>query len=200
VNPQLVVLAGPNGAGKSTFYDVYLAESPLPFLNADLFAAETGVDSLEAARILDATRDRMIEDGLGFITETVFSDPFGAKLAMLRKAVEGGYAVTIVYIGVANATLLSHRVDQRIAHGGHDVPRDRIEARFQRSLENLREAITFVPTVQLFDNSSAEDPYRHVATFKAGALSWRMTGRLPRWARGIVSSRSRRSRAPKAGL
>jgi predicted ABC-type ATPase len=32
------MLAGPNGAGKSTFYDVFLADSPLPFLNADLFA------------------------------------------------------------------------------------------------------------------------------------------------------------------
>src|SRR5947207_12503887 len=99
MTPQLVVLAGPNGAGKSTFYDVFLAESPLPFLNADLFAAETGVDSLEAARILDATRDQMIVDRLSFITETVFSDPHGAKLDMLRKAVDAGYDVTLIYIG-----------------------------------------------------------------------------------------------------
>ena len=49
MKPQLVLLAGPNGAGKSTFYDVFLSESSLPFLNADLFAAETDLDSLEAA-------------------------------------------------------------------------------------------------------------------------------------------------------
>jgi predicted ABC-type ATPase len=71
------MLAGPNGAGKSTFYDAFLAESPLPFLNADLVAAELQLDSFEAARLLDATRQRRIEDGLGFITETVFSDPYG---------------------------------------------------------------------------------------------------------------------------
>jgi predicted ABC-type ATPase len=191
MTPQLVLLAGPNGAGKSTFYDVFLSDSPLPFLNADLFAAETGVDSLEAARILDATRDRMIEDGLGFITETVFSDPYGYKVDMLRKAVAAGYDVTLIYIGVASTELSSHRVDQRIARGGHDVPRDRIEGRFKRSLDNLRKAIPIVPTVELYDNSSAEEPYRHVATFKAGSLQWRMMGRLPTWARGIVPPRKR---------
>jgi predicted ABC-type ATPase len=192
MTPQLVLLAGPNGAGKSTFYDVFLAASPLPFLNPDLFAAETGVDSLEAARILDATRDRMIEGGLGFITETVFSDPFGQKIDMLRKAVEAGYDVTLIYVGVANAKLSSLRVDQRIARGGHDVPRDRIASRFKRSLENLKRAIPFVPTVELYDNSSADDPYRHIATSKAGTLTSRTAGRLPAWARGIVPAQRRK--------
>jgi predicted ABC-type ATPase len=186
MTPQLVLLAGPNGAGKSTFYDVFLAGSPLPFLNADLFAAETGVDSLEAARILDATRDRMIEQKLGFITETVFSDPFGQKVDMLRKAVAAGYDVTLIYIGVASPELSSRRVDQRIARGGHDVPRERIASRFKRSLDNLRKALDFVPTVELYDNSSADEPYRHIATFKAGTMQWRSAGRLPAWARGIV--------------
>jgi predicted ABC-type ATPase len=192
MTPQLVVLAGPNGAGESTFYDAVLAGSPLPFLNADLFAAETGVDSLEAARILDATRDRMIEDRLGFITETVFSDPHGAKLAMLRKAIDAGYAVTLIYIGIASAELAARRVDQRIAIGGHDVPRDRIASRFERSLQNLTKAIEFVPTVELYDNSSAEDPYRLVAVFQAGSLTSRMRGVVPRWARSIVPAARRK--------
>lgn len=188
MTPQLVMLAGPNGAGKSTFYDAFLSESPLPFLNADLFAAETGVDSLEAARILDATRDRMIEDKLGFITETVFSDPHGAKLQMLRNAVASGYEVTLIYIGVADASLSARRVDQRIATGGHDVPRDRIASRFRRSLDNLAEAITVVPSVKLYDNSSVDHPYRQIATFVNRELTWRMKGTLPAWARKVVPS------------
>jgi predicted ABC-type ATPase len=186
MKPQLVLLAGPNGAGKSTFYDAFLSESPLPFLNADLLAAEAEIDSFDAARILDVTRDRMIEDGLGFITETVFSDPQGHKVDMLRKAVGAGYDVTLIYIGVVSANLLPHRVDQRVARGGHDVPRDKIISRFERSLENLRRAITVVPTIELFDNSSAETPYRHIASFRNGKLHWRAPGPLPRWARSIV--------------
>jgi predicted ABC-type ATPase len=190
--PQLVVLAGPNGAGKSTFHDAFLAESPLPFLNADLLAAETGIESLEAARILDATRDRMIEDRLGFITETVFSDPYGAKLAMLRSAIDAGYELTLVYIGLASASLSAKRIDQRIAIGGHDVPRDRLAPRFQRSLANLKEAVTFVPAVDIYDNSSVDEPYQRIAAFRAGALVSRVS-RIPRWARDVVPG-ARRAR------
>jgi predicted ABC-type ATPase len=191
VTPQLVVLAGPNGAGKSTFYDVFLAGSPLRFLDADRIAAETGIDSLEAARMLDAMRDRLIDDAIGFITETVFSDPHGAKLAMIDKAVAAGYAVVLVYVGVANPELAERRVDARIALGGHDVPRERIASRYARSLDNLAKAIAFVPRVELYDNSSADEPYRHVATFEAGALIWRVRGAAPAWARRFVPRRKR---------
>jgi predicted ABC-type ATPase len=183
--PQLVVLAGPNGAGKSTFYAAFLSGSPLPFLNADAFANETGIESFEAARILDATRDRMIEERLGFITETVFSDPHGHKLGMLRRAVDAGYDVTLIYIGVASTRRLVARIDARIAQGGHDVPRDRIAARFSRSLANLGHAIGFVPTVKIYDNSSAVTPYRLLATFEHGRLAHRART-IPKWAAPIV--------------
>lgn len=134
----------------------------------------------------------MIEDGLGFITDTVFSDPQGAKLDMLRKAVNGGYEVTLIYIGLANAELAGMRVDQRVTRGGHDVPRDRIASRFERSLHNLEQAIAFVPTVELYDNSSIDEPYRLVATFKNGSLASSMRGAVPRWARRLVPSTRRR--------
>jgi len=186
MNPQLVVLAGPNGAGKTTFYDVFLSASSLPFLNADLFAAETGVGSVEAARILDATRARMIEDRIGFITETVFSDPYGAKLDMLRQATAAGYDVTLLYIGLASPSLSARRVEQRVAIGGHDVPADRLEARYARSLDNLKSAVTFVPVAKVYDNSSCDEPYRLLATYEAGTLVHREKGRLPSWVRDIV--------------
>lgn len=197
MRPQLVVLAGPNGAGKSTFYEAFLGESALPFLNADRFAVVTGVDSLEAARILDATRDRMIDDGIGFITETVFSDPHGAKLGMLRKAVAAGYDVTLVFICVADPEVSVLRVGQRVAGGGHDVPRDRIIARYARSLANLKKAVDVVPSVKLYDNSSLDEEYQLVATFHNGLVTYRAPGRLPAWTRGIVPPKARTPSKPK---
>jgi predicted ABC-type ATPase len=188
MKPQLVVLAGPNGAGKSTFYRAFLAGRALPFLNADATAAEAGVDSIEAARILDGMRARMIEDGNGFITETVFSDPHGAKLDMMRSAVEAGYDVTLVYIGLSSPELSGLRVEQRVANGGHDVPRDKLPSRFSRSLANLKEAIEFMPAVKLYDNSLADEPFRPIATFANGQLTLRVKGRLPGWARAVVPS------------
>jgi len=182
------MLAGPNGAGKSTFYREFLTTSTLPFLNADEFEARTGVASLEAARILDAVRDDMVARGAGFITETVFSDPVGAKVGLLRRAVDAGYFVALIYIAV-EPELSALRVDQRVAAGGHDVPRDRIASRFERSLANLREAIRFVTLAKIYDNSSIDEPYRLLATFERGKRKL-LAKSLPRWARWIARHRS----------
>lgn len=188
MTPQLVILTGPNGAGKSTFYDVFLRTSPLPFLNADVVEAKTGVASVEIARILDAMRDELIAQRAGFITETVFSDPVGAKIAMLRRAVAAGYDVTLIYIGVP-PELSQLRIDQRVAIGGHDVPRDRVASRFERSLKNLGDAIPFVPLVKIYDNSSIDEPYRLLAVFERGQRTFLAEGALPRWSRAVVRTR-----------
>lgn len=185
MKPQLVVLAGPNGAGKSTFHTEFLSELRLPFLNADIIEARTGIPSVEAARMLDKIREELIERRTGFVTETVFSDPFGAKLALLRKAIDAGYDVTLIYIA-AELAVLSLRIDQRVATGGHDVPRDRIANRFKRSLANLRSAIEFVPLVKIYDNTSVDDPFRLVAVFEGGKRLF-LQRPLPRWARPIVT-------------
>jgi predicted ABC-type ATPase len=187
MNPQLVMLAGPNGAGKSTFYDLYLASSQLPFLNADAFAARTEVDSEQAARILDSIRDDMIQKRLGFITETVFSDPMGAKLGMLQKAIAFGFDVTLIYIGLASPELSGLRIDQRVAAGGHDVPRDRLASRFERSLANLRASVAVVPTVKVYDNSDPEKPYQRAAVFDRGELAWRAK-KLPGWLKPVIAA------------
>lgn len=194
MNPQLVMLAGPNGSGKSTFYELFLAGSSLPFLNADTFAEKTKVDSVEAARVLDAMREDMVAQRHGFITETVFSDPVGAKLGMLRKALALGYDITLIYIGLSGAPLSGLRVDQRVADGGHDVPRDRLAGRYTRSLANLRAAIDLVPVVKLYDNSSAEEPYRLIAVFERGKVTQRTTGVVPAWCKPLLPPERRRTK------
>lgn len=194
MKPLLVFLAGPNGAGKSTYYEAFLADDSLPFLNADILAAQSGIDSFEAARILDAKRARLIESKQGFVTETVFSDPHGAKLDMLRAAVEAGFDVKLIYIGIESSELSALRVAQRVAHGGHDVPLDKIAARFQRTLDNLKAALAVLPDITIMDNSSPEEPFRLLARFQNGVLVDRATGRMPAWTRGIIPAASKRTR------
>lgn len=194
MKPLLALLAGPNGAGKSTYYETFLSDPSLPFLNADVLAAESGLDSFEAARVLDARRARMIEAKEGFVTETVFSDPHGAKLDMLRAAVEAGFDVRLIFIGLESADLSARRVAQRVAHGGHDVPAEKIAARFQRTLDNLRAAIAVLPDVVVIDNTSASEPYRLLARFQNGVLVERGPGRMPAWTRGIIPAASKRKR------
>jgi predicted ABC-type ATPase len=113
--------------------------------------------------------------------ETVFSDPQGAKLEFLKECQSNGYTVILVFIGLASAELSLGRVIQRVERGGHDVPDAKIETRFPRTFDNLRQALTFVDEALLFDNSSSDQPFRFVAAFKAGRRQ-RRQGFAPAWA------------------
>jgi predicted ABC-type ATPase len=105
MRPDLVLLAGPNGAGKSTFYEMHLRATGLPFLNSDIVVRDLGVTDYEASEALDEIRELYIARRLSFISETVFSDPVGAKVAMLRRAMEAGFNVRLIYIGLESAAL-----------------------------------------------------------------------------------------------
>jgi len=52
--------------------------------------------------------------------------------------------------------------------GGHDVPDDKLETRFERTLSNLQRAIDSLPAVILFDNSDLSQPYRLEAVYENG--------------------------------
>lgn len=187
--PVLVVLAGPNGAGKTTFFDTYLRDSGIHFVNADLIAKRLRRPAseqlaYEAARRADVERRKWLAKGESFCMETVFSDPAGDKLGFLRDAQAAGYAVSLVFVGLASPMLAIARVMQRVEDGGHDVPDTKIRARFVRSLRNLRRALGFVDYAYLFDNSSAVHPYRMVATYKAGRVVRRARMR-PSWAENM---------------
>lgn len=173
MGPRLIFVAGPNGAGKSTFFETFLKDSGLPFVNADRICAALGISELEAAAAADAARAQLVAEGLSFITETVFSDPVGAKLQFLRDATAADYRVTLYFIGLSSVHLSEARVAQRVRVGGHDVPPDRLERRFRQSLANLGEALKFVPEVHVYDNSSAEIPYRLVLSIRKSRTEFR---------------------------
>jgi len=187
--PRLIFLAGTNGAGKSTFYETFLRDTGLPFVNADRLTAALGISNLEAAKAADNTRVQLIADGGSFITETVFSDAVGAKLQFLRDALAANYRVTLYYIGIASVQLSEARVSQRVRAGGHDVPPERLERRFRQSLENLAQAMKFVPEVHVFDNSSSAMPYQLVLSVRNGRTEI-AADPFPSWLAPVLTSRS----------
>ena len=166
--PLVLALAGPNGAGKTTFYDAYLKPSGLHFLNADFFAREMDLDAYEAARIVTVLRYEFVKQRESFVFETVFSDPVGDKLAFLKQAAQAGYTVVLCFIGIADPRISEERVAMRVSQGGHDVPTEKLIARFPRTLANLKAAIQELPLVFAFDNDDLQTPFRQVAIFQNG--------------------------------
>lgn len=166
--PIVVTIAGPNGAGKSTFYEAFVATAGLRFINADDMARTLGVDAYEAAALAEGLRTELVRQGESFVFQTVFSDPHGDKVAFLARAVAQGYTVVLCFIGLDQAQTSDDRVAMRVAQGGHDVPPDKVMARYPRSLANLKRAIEALLLVWVYDNSDLNQPFRKVAEFENG--------------------------------
>jgi predicted ABC-type ATPase len=197
LKPVFYLLAGPNGAGKSTLYRSALASGLLPadaeFVNADLHESralqhitDPQERSAQARAWADARRAHCLRQGLSFASETVFSHP--SKLALMQEARSAGFAVVLLVVCVNDPRQLLARVAQRVAEGGHDVPSDRILARYPRTLEHLKAAIPLADLALLYDTSGlgrqgVSGP-RLVARWRQGLWHWQVQ-RPPAWAKKI---------------
>jgi predicted ABC-type ATPase len=178
--PMIVAVAGSNGAGKTIFYHAHLQPTGLRLVNADVLARELGVDAYAAAKIAGELRKRLVEQRESFVFETVFSDPVGDKLAFLKEAIAAGCQVVLCFIGISNAQTSDQRVAMRVSQGGHDVPWEKLTARFPRTLANLKTAISELPHVWIFDNGDLKHPFEKVAVFENGKAIF-LAQPLPRW-------------------
>jgi predicted ABC-type ATPase len=156
--PFLLVFAGPNGSGKSTLVD-YLIEAGIDFgehINPDEIAATLDlpepVRSRQAQAIADFQRDRCLADKSSFGFETVMSHP--SEVNFMIRADDAGYDVTLYFVCTSDPEINIRRVENRVRRGGHDVPHERIVARYWRTLELLPHAALVARRTVLFDNSA----------------------------------------------
>lgn len=204
--PVLCIIAGPNGSGK-TILTRQLARDGVDFgeyINPDDIAA--GRKGSYDERVRDAQheaerrRQECLSRRVDFSFETVMSHP--SKLDVMRRARRQGYFVVLFFVATEDPRLNADRVAQRVALGGHDVPREKIFERYERTLALLPKAIRLSDRTLLFDNSTgipADLPvhFRPVLEItKRGRqlvysadgeqLSWRL--RLPGWVRKSLHS------------
>jgi predicted ABC-type ATPase len=182
--PILLALAGPNGAGKTTFYSAHLQPYGLRFVNADELARELCVDPYTAAEVADRIRKEFVARRESFAFETVFSDPVGAKLEFLKDAERAGYTVVLFFIGIGTPEMSEERVAMRVAQGGHDVPNEKLLARYSRVMSNLKRALAELSNVRVYDNSDLSSPYRLVALVEDKSLS--VNPPIPDWLRPLL--------------
>ncbi len=170
---RLDLVVGPNGAGKSTFVRLVLlpAWPGSTFVNADEIAAQRWPDdpmahAYDAAEIAHRTRERLLDLGRPFVAETVFSHP--SKLDLIGRAKGAGYFVALHAVLVPEELAVA-RVAYRVAAGGHDVPPDKVRARFGRLWSNVVPAVGLADSAGFWDNAGHDGP-RLVALFSDGVV------------------------------
>ena len=187
MTPRLWVFAGPNGAGKSTIVDRYVADR-IPIINPDNIARTLSPDLGEAARVLQAGRIAVRERAAllaarqTFGIETTLTGR--SEIDLMRAAAAAGYHVNLVYIGLRSVRHSIVRVSERVRQGGHDVPAADLWRRFDRSIGNLRTAMTIANhRVLLFDNSGQRR--RLLFSSKGDRVKYR-SSTPPTWAKSVM--------------
>ena len=167
--PVLHLVAGPNGAGRSTLVaEVLQPVTHLPFVNADLIAAarwpeDPSGHAYHASRAAAAERERLMTHGSSFITQTVSSH--ASKIDLVTRATDSGYLVHL-HVILVPPSLPVARVAARVARGGHDVPSEKVQQRYQRLWPLLRAARDVVETATFYDNTRADRPFLVVARYE----------------------------------
>lgn len=185
---QLWLLAGGNGAGKSTFYRTRLEPLGLPFVNADILAKQIYPEqpeqhSYEAAKIVEAMRTQLLQQGRTFCFETVFSHP--SKIDFTAKAKAIGYEIVLVFIHLDLISLNQARVAQRVSDGGHHVPEDKVSSRIPRVLQNIQQALPLCDHSYVLDNSHLDNPFQQIAEIHNGQIILKVDP-LPEWAKRLL--------------
>ena len=195
MKPVFYLLAGPNGAGKSTLYKALLAAGQIPkdaeFVNADLHEAAhlqhipDAQQRSEAARQwADQRRGELLVTGKSFVSETVFSHE--SKLALIAEAQEKGFFVLLLVVCMDDPQRLLKRVSQRIREGGHDVPAERILARYPRTLANLKQAVRLADAALLHDSETVLPGAHRLIAACEKQNTQVLYEPLPNWARHVL--------------
>lgn len=107
-----------------------------------------------ASVLSDFLRRKALDLSRSFSFETVMSAP--DKVQFLREARSRGFRTYLYFIATEDPDINVQRVANRVADGGHDVPADKIVARYHRSLELLLDAIPHTNRAFFFDTSEEE--------------------------------------------
>jgi predicted ABC-type ATPase len=182
--PHMTVFAGTNGAGKSTITDI-LAHQVGEVIDTDAIAKRMNPERPEAVAVT-AGREALnrvqacIDQRRDFSIETTLAG--GNVLRQMERAKAAGFGITMYYVGLKNVDYHIERVARRVEAGGHSIPETDIRRRYDRSLDNVSQAIRLVDRVFVFDNSTG---FKKMLDVKQGFMHIH-TPEIPKWLDHII--------------
>jgi predicted ABC-type ATPase len=74
-------------------------------------------------------------------------------MAILRKAKAEGYFIKCIFVLTVDPLINVARVESRVAQGGHDVEREKIISRYEKSLAHIKELLEICDILHVYDNT-----------------------------------------------
>ena len=187
--PLMTIVIGANGAGKSTWCRANPSLLPHHFYDADSIAQGLGgYNDPERQREARALVDRRIAEHLGRNENFGFESTYSgvSRPEIVRRANDGGYAVSAFFIGTHNAEINIARVAARVMmRTGHSVPRPEIIRRWAACQENLLRTARQFNEIHVIDNSGGDSWL--VARIYGRKVEW-VRGDPPEWATTMIAS------------
>lgn len=161
------IVGGVNGTGKSSLSGVLKAQlmDLGPIIDVDKITAENGGSAIQGGKIaLEMIRD-CLDKGLSFTQETTLS---GRKTEMTaQEARKRGYSVRLYYVGLDSVEECLRRIENRVAHGGHDIRETDVKRRFAGRWEAVAKVLPCCDEARFFDNYNG---FTEVAEYVGGEL------------------------------
>jgi predicted ABC-type ATPase len=158
----------------------------LGFSGGRLEFGKVEVNSYFASVVCDFLRQKLLELNVSFTFETVMSHP--GKVDLLDQARLAGYRTYLYFVATDDPAINISRVRSRVKLGGHNVPEDRIETRYHRSLDLLMKAIRHTNRAYVFDNSGENKDRKHtwLAEITDGRVLELKSDQIPAWFKHAV--------------
>jgi predicted ABC-type ATPase len=139
INPDDIALARLGSMGIANF--------------ADASTDVLGEVFLWAAQEAEKQLRGCVEACIPVCIETVLSTT--KYMSIVTSVVARGGFVGLIYVTLASPELAVERVALRVRNGGHEVPQNKVKARWQRSLEQLPAFASRVSAFWIYDNTDS---------------------------------------------
>ena len=175
------IIAGVNGAGKSSLTGALRSERTDlgVIIDVDKITAELK-SPITGGKTAIVRMDEAIRRGISFTQETTLSGKRTEKT--IRKARDRGYTIRLYYVGLDTAEESIGRIQNRVAKGGHHIPKTDVLRRFKHRFSDLIRVLPYCDEAVFFDN---ENGFAEVAEYRNGQLMPKGK-KPPQWLRMLI--------------
>lgn len=175
------IIGGVNGVGKSSLSGVLSAESSDLgiIIDTDKITAEIGGDKIKGGKLAIKRIDDCLNKGVNFTQETTLAGVRTIKT--IQKARELDYYIRLYYVRVSSSDESIKRIKNRVEKGGHNIPTEDVERRYNKRFEDLAKVLPYCNEVRFFDN---ENGFVEKAEYKNGLLITK-SGIIPQWLKDL---------------